>query len=64
MNETAVSVAAGVAIAAVVGIIQFVINVLVKQGKLETRLDTAERDLNNLGGLIRDKNSNSNRRAS
>lgn len=57
-------------LAAVVGVlgvcigacINFVINTSVKQGKLETRVDNAERDLNNLGAMVREQNK-ANRRA-
>lgn len=60
--ELWLTIVAGVAIAGVVGFFSFVISSSVRQGKFETRLDTAERDLDNLGEMVR--NQKQNRRAS
>lgn len=56
------AVASGACVAGA-ALINFVISISVKVGKLETRVDTAEQDLDGLGTLIRNQ-KNSNRRAS
>lgn len=53
-------IAAGATVAG--GGLVIFINTLVRIGKLETRVDTVERDNNNLGELYRSNQKNSNRR--
>ena len=46
---------AGVLIANIGGLLAFVINVKVSITRLETKFESAEKDINNLGNLIRKK---------
>ena len=62
MSQDLIAALSGVGGLCAGALINFVINISVKQGKLETRVDTVERDLNNLGEIYRKQITN--RRAS
>lgn len=54
---------ASLAVAAYGGILQFIISTLVRLGKLETRVNTNEKDLDGLGELYRNNKTQRERKS-